>query len=176
MVNKFSFFTIQPVRFAYDDDEDSEYEEELVESLKGKPSIPLGLPLLLVNNKKLIIGSILLPEIKLCEIRHIPAYLILSLQDTLYGKNETTIQTLKGFREYFEELLSFIMQYEKELQTEFQNENNLPNSIPLNHDRGVATQVHQIVWHSATTKFAYPIAYYGNTLTAHEINQILFNL
>ncbi|RHZ77402.1 hypothetical protein Glove_180g125 [Diversispora epigaea] len=245
------FDRIQPVRFAYDDDEDSEYEEELVESLKGKPSIPLELPLLhisstyknnkkisienklkfdilligvygggnifldlIVNNKKIVIGSILLPEIKLtqntldqeiypnqgcfiyhlesdpniaiipcnyninddrcflwvkalfdqikaervyifdtfkissyltnvkhkefypplyrllktsvapklddsiqlyespnlmfnlsaallshCEIRRIPAYLILSLQDTFYGKNETTVQTLKGFQE-----------------------------------------------------------------------------
>ena len=66
-------------------------------------------------------------------------------------------------------------QCEKELQTELQMESNLPNSISSDHNRGIATQVHQIVWHSATCKFAYPIAYYGiNTLTAHEINKTLF--
>jgi hypothetical protein len=58
------------------------------------------------------------------------------------------------------------------LNTEDDNNSNLKNQ-----DRGLATQVHQIVWHSATHNFSYPIAYYGiNTLTAHEINKILFQL
>ena len=82
------------------------------------------------------------------------------------------------FEDEKEELQLFMMQCEKELQTELQMESNLPNnSISSDHNRGIATQVHQIVWHSATCKFAYPIAYYGiNTLTAHEINKILFQL
>src|SRR4051812_20522511 len=64
------------------------------------------------------------------------------------------------------------MQCEKELQ---KNNSSLPNL--KDHDRDLATQVHQIVWHSVTCSFAYPIAYYGvNTLTAHEINKILFQL
>ncbi|GBB83400.1 hypothetical protein RclHR1_10110012 [Rhizophagus clarus] len=61
----------------------------------------------------------------------------------------------------------------KELQGE--NTSNLPN--PKDNNQGLATQVHQIIWHSATCNFAYPVAYYGiNTLTAYEINKILFQL
>ena len=78
------------------------------------------------------------------------------------------------FEDEKEELLSFIIQYEKELQTE-NSSGNLPDS--KDHNRNLATQVHQVVWHSATCNFAYPIAYYGiNTFTAHEINKILFQL
>ena len=76
------------------------------------------------------------------------------------------------FKDEKEELSSFIIQCEKELQTE-NSSDNLPDS--KDHNRNLATQVHQVVWHSATCNFAYPIAYYGiNTLTAHEINKILF--
>jgi len=77
------------------------------------------------------------------------------------------------FEDEKKELQSFMMKCEKELQEEIQVE-NLHIS---NHERGIATQVHQIIWHSATCKFAYLIAYYGiKTLTAHKINKILFQL
>ena len=72
-----------------------------------------------------------------------------------------------------EELQLFLIQCEKELQEE--NISNLPN--PKDHNQGLMTQMHQIVWHSATCNIAYPIAYYGiNTLIAYEINKILFQL
>ncbi len=78
------------------------------------------------------------------------------------------------FEDEKEELSSFIIQCEKELQTE-NSSGNLPDS--KDHNRNLTIQVHQVVWHSATCNFAYPIAYYGiNTLTAHEINKILFQL
>uniref|UniRef100_U9TUF1 Uncharacterized protein n=1 Tax=Rhizophagus irregularis (strain DAOM 181602 / DAOM 197198 / MUCL 43194) TaxID=747089 RepID=U9TUF1_RHIID len=92
----------------------------------------------------------------------------------LWNQRDNCYVGYLDFEDEKEELQSFIMQCEKELQTELQVENNSPNS---NYDRGISTQVHQIVWHSATCKFAYPIAYYGiNILTAHEINKILFQL
>ena len=78
------------------------------------------------------------------------------------------------FEDEKEELSSFIIQCKKELQTE-NNNNNL--SDLKNHNQNLATQIHQVVWYSATCNFAYPIAYYRiNTLTAHEINKILFQL
>src|SRR5215213_2667130 len=47
---------------------------------------------------------------------------------------------------------------------------------PLTNNQ-LATQVHQIIWHSITTDFAYPIAYYGiKILSAHQLNNILFGL
>ena len=96
----------------------------------------------------------------------------------LWSQRDNCYVGYLDFEDEKEELQLFMMQCEKELQTELQMESNLPNnSISSDHNRGIATQVHQIVWHSATCKFAYPIAYYGiNTLTAHEINKILFQL
>ncbi|RHZ46931.1 hypothetical protein Glove_603g7 [Diversispora epigaea] len=102
---------------------------------------------------------------------------LLFLIGLLWSQRDNCYVGYLDFEDEKEELLLFITQYEKELQTELQTKNNLSNPIALNHDRGIATQVHQIVWHSATTKFAYSIAYYSiNTLTAHEINKILFQL
>jgi len=77
------------------------------------------------------------------------------------------------FNDEKEELQLYIIQCEKELQTE----NNLSDPICLDHNCRLATQVHQVIWHSITCNFAYPIAYYGiNTLTAYKINKILFQL
>ncbi|UZO08709.1 uncharacterized protein OCT59_028962 [Rhizophagus irregularis] len=77
------------------------------------------------------------------------------------------------FEDEKEELQLFIMQCEKELQAD----DSSNSSVLEGYDRNLATQVHQVVWHSATCNFAYPIAYYGiNTLTAHEINKMLFQL
>ena len=42
---------------------------------------------------------------------------------------------------------------------------------------GLATQVHQFVWHSITHNFAFPISYYGiNNITAHSLNTLIFSL
>ncbi|RHZ79690.1 hypothetical protein Glove_142g14 [Diversispora epigaea] len=95
----------------------------------------------------------------------------------LWSQRDNCYVGYLDFDDKKEELQSFIKQYEKELQSELQLENNLNNQPLSDHNRELATQVHQIIWHSATYKFAYPIAYYGiNTLTAHEINKILFQL
>ncbi|CAB4417282.1 unnamed protein product [Rhizophagus irregularis] len=94
----------------------------------------------------------------------------------LWSQRDNRYVGYLDFEDEKKELQSFMMKCEKELQEELQIE-NLPNSIYSDCERGIATQVHQIIWHSATCKFAYPIAYYGiNTLTAHEINKILFQL
>ncbi|RGB21721.1 hypothetical protein C1646_777426 [Rhizophagus diaphanus] len=79
-------------------------------------------------------------------------------------------QEIKGYIDKNEkkELQSFMMKCEKRLQEELQVE-NLLNSIYSDCEQGIAIQVHQIIWHSATCKFAYPIAYYRiNTLTQVE--------
>ncbi|UZN99340.1 uncharacterized protein OCT59_000618 [Rhizophagus irregularis] len=91
-----------------------------------------------------------------------------------YKKRDNCYVGYLDFENEKEELQSFAMQCEKELQTV--NNSSLPTNLK-DYDQNLATQVHQIVWHSATCNFAYPIAYYGiNTLTAHEINKILFHL
>ncbi|POG61448.1 hypothetical protein GLOIN_2v1814039 [Rhizophagus irregularis DAOM 181602=DAOM 197198] len=91
----------------------------------------------------------------------------------LWSQRDNRYVGYLDFENEKEELQSFIIQCEKELQGE--NTSNLPNLKDNNRD--LATQVHQIIWHSATYNFAYPIAYYGiNTLDAHEINKILFQL
>ncbi|GES77572.1 hypothetical protein GLOIN_2v1773882 [Rhizophagus clarus] len=91
----------------------------------------------------------------------------------LWSQRDNRYVGYLDFENEKEELQSFLMQCEKELQGE--NTSNLPN--PKDNNQGLATQVHQIIWHSATCNFAYPVAYYGiNTLTAYEINKILFQL
>ncbi|CAG8801012.1 4252_t:CDS:2, partial [Dentiscutata erythropus] len=43
--------------------------------------------------------------------------------------------------------------------------------------RKLATQVHQVIWHSATHNFSFPIFYYGiNTMIAHNLNTLIFSL
>ncbi|PKB95701.1 hypothetical protein RhiirA5_436214 [Rhizophagus irregularis] len=85
----------------------------------------------------------------------------------LWSQRDNRYVGYLDFENEKEELQSFLMQCEKELQGE--NTSNLPN--PKDHNQGLATQVHQIIWHSATCNFAYPIAYYGiNTLTRTSKN------
>lgn len=52
------------------------------------------------------------------------------------------------------------------------------NSLPNNKQKyELATQVHQIVWHSITHNFAFPISYYGiNNITMHSLNTLIFSL
>jgi hypothetical protein len=64
-------------------------------------------------------------------------------------------------------------------QYEIEKKNLLLNSIieKQEQNQNLATQIHQIVWHSTTHNFAFPIAYYGiNTITAHNLNTLIFNL
>ena len=69
---------------------------------------------------------------------------------------------------------SFASQCQYEILEEH---NSLSNSEKQKQKQELATQVHQVVWHSATHNFAFPIAYYGiNTLTAHNLNTLIFNL
>ncbi len=72
---------------------------------------------------------------------------------------------------------SFALQYQHEIHTTLKEDNPLPNSIVNTQKQNLATQVHQVVWHSATHNFSFPIAYYGiNIITAHNLNTLIFNL
>jgi hypothetical protein len=77
-----------------------------------------------------------------------------------------------------QEYQSFALQCQHEIYNTTSEENNsLPKYVDEKQKQDLATQVHQIVWHSATHNFAFPIAYYGiNIITAHNLNTILFNL
>ncbi|GBB84077.1 hypothetical protein RclHR1_10700005 [Rhizophagus clarus] len=80
------------------------------------------------------------------------------------------------FEDEMEDYKSFALQCQREIHTTSE-ENNSSNSIVERQERGLATQIHQVVWHSATHNFAFPIAYYGiNTITAHNLNTLIFNL
>jgi len=66
---------------------------------------------------------------------------------------------------------AFSIQFQQEIES---------MSIENNSDEqkyGLATQVHQFVWHSITHNFAFPISYYGiNNITAHSLNTLIFSL
>uniref|UniRef100_U9T622 Uncharacterized protein n=1 Tax=Rhizophagus irregularis (strain DAOM 181602 / DAOM 197198 / MUCL 43194) TaxID=747089 RepID=U9T622_RHIID len=64
----------------------------------------------------------------------------------LWSQRDNCYVGYLDFENEKEELQSFMMQCEKELQTD--NSSNL--SVLEDHDQNLATQVHQIVWHSAT--------------------------
>ncbi len=73
---------------------------------------------------------------------------------------------------------SFALQCQYKIYTMSEEYNLTSNSISVKQKQkqDLATQVHQVVWHSATHNFAFPIAYYGiNTLTAHNLNTLIFN-
>jgi hypothetical protein len=56
--------------------------------------------------------------------------------------------------------------------------NSLPNlSTPNEQKYDLATQVHQIIWHSITHNFSFPISYYGiNNMKAYNLNTLIFSL
>ena len=63
----------------------------------------------------------------------------------------------------------------KELENHMQQDSVQLQTPSIN--KQLATHVHQIIWHSITANFAYPIAYYGvKILSAHQLNNILFGL
>ncbi len=65
---------------------------------------------------------------------------------------------------------AFSIQFQQEIES---------MSIENNSDEqkyGLATQVHQFVWHSITHNFAFPISYYGiNNITAHSLNTLILS-
>ena len=78
------------------------------------------------------------------------------------------------FKDETQDYQSFALQCQHEMLEEH---NSLSNSEKQKQKQELATQVHQVIWHSATHNFAFPIAYYGiNTLTAHNLNTLIFNL
>ena len=69
---------------------------------------------------------------------------------------------------------TFALQYQHEMElTSIEKLNSISNEQKYE----LAVQVHQIVWHSITHNFAYPISYYGiNNMKAHNLNKLIFNL
>ncbi|RIB26061.1 hypothetical protein C2G38_2030552 [Gigaspora rosea] len=58
-----------------------------------------------------------------------------------------------------------------------QNYSGDQNNDEKDCKRTLATQVHQIVWHSITHSFNFPIAYFAiETISVHTLNTILFSL
>lgn len=78
------------------------------------------------------------------------------------------------FENEMQDYQTFAMQCKQEIEsTSIENNFTLSNKQKF----GLATQVHQIVWHSITHNFAFPISYYGiNNISAHSLNTLLFNL
>ena len=95
----------------------------------------------------------------------------------LWNQRENCYVGYLDFENEMQDYQSFALQCQHEIHTTFEGNNSLPNSIVEKQEQNLATQVYQIVWHSATHNFAFPIAYYGiNTITAHNLNTLLFNL
>ena len=68
---------------------------------------------------------------------------------------------------------AFAIQCQQEIES-ISTENN---SDKDEQKYGLATQVHQFVWHSITHNFTFPISYYGiNNITAHSLNTLIFSL
>lgn len=77
------------------------------------------------------------------------------------------------FENEMQDYQAFAIQCQQEIEsTSIEN-----NSLSDEQKYGLATQVHQIVWHSVTHNFAFPISYYGiNNITAHCLNTLIFSL
>ena len=77
------------------------------------------------------------------------------------------------FEDEMRDYQEFAIQCQREIESTSIEKNSLPNQ--QKHE--LATQVHQIVWHSITHNFAFPISYYGiNNITAHNLNTLIFSL
>ncbi|GBC15621.2 4-coumarate--CoA ligase 1-like [Rhizophagus irregularis DAOM 181602=DAOM 197198] len=94
----------------------------------------------------------------------------------LWSQRENCYVGYLDFENEMQDYQSFALQCQCEISGE---NNSLSNTISEKQKQKneLATQVHQIVWHSTTHNFAFPIAYYGiNILTAHNLNTLIFNL
>src|SRR5205085_1924876 len=93
----------------------------------------------------------------------------------LWSQRENCYIGYLDFENEMHNYQAFAIQYQHEL--ELTSIENNSNSKSNNQNYGLATQVHQIVWHSITHNFAFPISYYGiNNITAHSLNTLLFSL
>ena len=93
----------------------------------------------------------------------------------LWSQRENCYVCYLDFENEMHDYQAFAIQYQHEL--ELTSIENNSNSKSNNQNYGLATQVHQIVWHSITHNFAFPISYYGiNNITAHSLNTLLFSL
>jgi len=93
----------------------------------------------------------------------------------LWSQRENCYVGYLDFENEMHDYQAFAIQYQHEL--ELTSIENNSNSKSNNQNYGLATQVHQIVWHSITHNFAFPISYYGiNNITAHSLNTLLFSL
>jgi hypothetical protein len=90
----------------------------------------------------------------------------------LWSQRENCYVGYLDFENEMQEYETFAMQCKQEIES-IENNSTLSNKQKF----GLATQVHQIVWHSITHNFAFPISYYGiNNISAHSLNTLLFNL
>src|SRR4051794_5531743 len=75
---------------------------------------------------------------------------------------------------------AFAIQCQQEIEsTSIENNllHNFSKSLPEQQKYKLATQVHQIVWHSITHNFSFPLFYYDiNNITPHNLNNIIFDL
>ncbi|RIB11104.1 hypothetical protein C2G38_2042939 [Gigaspora rosea] len=80
-----------------------------------------------------------------------------------------------GYIDFDDEIEAFGKKCLYEIQNHFYDQNK--DEDEKNRERTLATQVHQIVWHSITHPFNFPIAYFAiETMDIHTLNTILFSL
>jgi len=95
------------------------------------------------------------------------------LTGLLWSQRSNSYVGYLDFEDEAKDLHSFAIQCESELM--MTNDGNI--SVNEKSDYGLSTQVHQIVWHSVTHNFSFPLSYYGiNTMTTHDLNKLLFGL
>ncbi|CAJ0751439.1 9385_t:CDS:2 [Entrophospora sp. SA101] len=94
----------------------------------------------------------------------------------LWSQRSNSYVGYLDFEDEAQDLKSFAINCEKELNAMGSNTIS-PDHISEKYEHGLATQVHQIVWHSITHNFSFPLSYYGvNTLSTHDLNTLLFGL
>ncbi|RIA79686.1 hypothetical protein C1645_840138 [Glomus cerebriforme] len=91
----------------------------------------------------------------------------------LWSQRENCYVGYLDFENEMQDYQAFAIQCQQEIES-ISTENN---SDKGEQKYGLATQVHQFVWHSIIHNFAFPISYYGiNNITAHSLNTLIFSL
>ncbi|RIA89066.1 hypothetical protein C1645_825361 [Glomus cerebriforme] len=95
----------------------------------------------------------------------------------LWSQRENCYVGYLDFKNEMQEFQMFAIQCQQELESTPIESNFTYNFMSNKQEFELATQVHQIVWHSTTHNFAFPISYYGiNNITAHNLNTLIFSL
>jgi len=95
----------------------------------------------------------------------------------LWSQRENCYVGYLDFENEMQEFQMFAIQCQQELESTPIENNFTSNFMSNKQEFELATQVHQIVWHSITHNFAFPISYYGiNNITAHSLNTLIFSL